>query len=75
MIRSTLHTPRPKPSTSAAAARPKSLPSSSTPSSTPANARSGDSVSLSSEALAANVDPNRCGNDWRCLEKIWDQLA
>ncbi len=33
----------------------------------------GDGVELSPEALAA-VDPSRCGNDWRCLEKIWPKL-
>ncbi|MBX3171461.1 MAG: hypothetical protein KF760_28900 [Candidatus Eremiobacteraeota bacterium] len=30
-----------------------------------------DSVSLSSEASQeAAVDPNRCGNDWRCLDQL-----
>lgn len=33
-----------------------------------------DSVTLSDEAQeTAAVDPNRCNNDWRCLEKLQER--
>ena len=72
MINSNSHITRPQTSAPTAPVKPQSLSSSFT---TPVAARTSDSVTLSSEALAGNVDPGRCGNDWRCLEKIWGQLT